>query len=929
MKFQTTALSVLCVPVLGAVLMSESEADTNITVTKARIGCLDIQHDGNLTPIVGRACNGRMDCSFKAPTEDQYKREGVRAATRPFCTQGMEIAYRCGSGGEEIVNVPGDAWNHPPAHLHCEAPPPVVSPHDPNAINIVSARIGCLDIQKSGNLTSMVARDCNARTTCSFKAPTEAQYKAAGVQAATRAFCTQGMEIAYRCGSGGEEFVNVPGDAWNHPPAQLHCDAPPPVVSPNDPNAINIVSARIGCLDIQKSGNLTSMVARDCNARKMCSFKAPTEAQYKAAGVQAATRTFCTQAMEITYRCGSFDPDTVHVDGDAWNHPPAQLACGTVATDEQTLNNLADEPCEKDWPGKYFVTPADMLDWTPHDADTFPIENHAPPPATRDMWNTTGSRVGSPGSTIGANEGRLVPHLRMIAQRKDPPFALCESAKAFAGNAAGNPPRPTGVEWGKAMADLAVTGRVEFERFAANPPSLASLKGACPGVPDADLTRALDRAYAIANAVRVKGPGGQPSSERLALGWAAVSGEDDKPLRPVNVPTAPFPQFNVMVDTTGLAGPYHQVNTRYMIAHARPPAFRFGPAKGTAPHQLTGDILPEFAPDAQVILFIHGMDSRVEEALNLTNALHTLAREPLGRNWTVVSVDLPSSGYTDSLDHEQAFGSADAIGCHHTPQVDFLEDFIVRFVDAVDRSAGGNFKGRIRAIVGGSLGGNMSMRLGRRNFLPDAHREDWIRTVVPWSPAAIWPSLVARSGIMAGCDTGWDGLHDIAVNWPKGMSKIQERVQDRRNLFYGGFDYNPPSQRPQAQYWWRDGWACKESNIVGARVDRHETYDAEFRRWHWRLASEQLAFSQRQNQGPDQTRHELADPLFLYNRTPMLLMSGEKDVGGDLGKWTHATAPLMKNTPGEFLWLGNTGHSLDDERPMFVARQIVNFLSKH
>jgi hypothetical protein len=485
------------------------------------------------------------------------------------------------------------------------------------------------------------------------------------------------------------------------------------------------------------------------------------------------------------------------------------------------------------------------------------------------------------------------------------------------------------------MADLAVTGRVAFERFAASPPTLASLKSRCAGVPDADLAKALDRAYAVANAIRIKRAGEQPSAARKALGWAAVSGEDDKPLRPVNVPTAPFPQFNVKVDTKGIAGPYNEVNTRYFIAHARPPAFRFTPAKGQGPYQLAGEPVPEFAPDAQIVLFIHGMDSRAEEALNLTKALHTLAKESGGKNWTILSLDLPTSGYTDPLDHEKAFGWARQMGCHNTPMVDFLENFIVRFVDAVDKSVGGTLKPRIRTIVGGSLGGNMSMRLGRRNWLPGARRVDWIRTVVPWSPAAIWPSYVARNGLMAGCDTAWDMLKDRSVDSGRGWSQEPEEPRQRRRLFYGGFDYAPPPSPvdwhplAQAKYWWREGWTCKQASMIGARIDRHETYDPLFRKWHWRLGVEQLAFSQRQNQGADQTRKELADPLFLYNRTPMLLLAGEKDIGGSLGKWTQDTAPLMKNTPGGFRWLGNTGHSLDDERPMFVARQIVAFLSEY
>ena len=91
-----------------------------ITVTKARIGCLDIQIDGNLTGLVGGACNGKACCTYKAPTEDEYTRAGVTANRRTFCTQAMEITYHCGDNDDQIVTVPGDAWNQPPAQLICD-----------------------------------------------------------------------------------------------------------------------------------------------------------------------------------------------------------------------------------------------------------------------------------------------------------------------------------------------------------------------------------------------------------------------------------------------------------------------------------------------------------------------------------------------------------------------------------------------------------------------------------------------------------------------------------------------------------------------------------------------------------------------------------------------------------------------------------------
>ncbi len=101
------------------------------------------------------------------------------------------------------------------------------------------------------------------------------------------------MPRSPECQAPRNQVVRVPGDAWGHPPAQLRCTG----------GEIDVRSARIGCLDIQTSGNLTGLVAEACEGRPSCSYKAPTPAEYSRAGVQAATRTFCTQAMEIVYRC--------------------------------------------------------------------------------------------------------------------------------------------------------------------------------------------------------------------------------------------------------------------------------------------------------------------------------------------------------------------------------------------------------------------------------------------------------------------------------------------------------------------------------------------------------------------------------------------------------------------------------------------------
>src|SRR5215467_10459618 len=114
---------------IWAIFVIGSAAQAQIRVTKARIGCLDIQTEGNMTAIVGAACNGKWNCSYKAPTEDAYKRMGVKARTRSFCTQGMEITYQCGHNDFHTATIAGDAWNNPPAQLVCTPPTPPPPAH--------------------------------------------------------------------------------------------------------------------------------------------------------------------------------------------------------------------------------------------------------------------------------------------------------------------------------------------------------------------------------------------------------------------------------------------------------------------------------------------------------------------------------------------------------------------------------------------------------------------------------------------------------------------------------------------------------------------------------------------------------------------------------------------------------------------------------
>ena len=66
----------------------------------------------------------------------------------------------------------------------------------------------------------------------------------------------------------------------------------------------------------------------------------------------------------------------------------------------------------------------------------------------------------------------------------------------------------------------------------------------------------------------------------------------------------------------------------------------------------------------------------------------------------------------------------------------------------------------------------------------------------------------------------------------------------------------------------------------------------------------------------------------MLNQKPMLLACGVEDTVAynDICPATKNTAPLMTLTPGKALFLDKTGHSLDNERRAFWARQIVEFL---
>lgn len=477
----------------------------------------------------------------------------------------------------------------------------------------------------------------------------------------------------------------------------------------------------------------------------------------------------------------------------------------------------------------------------------------------------------------------------------------------------------------RAYADLSVTGSKSFknfERLHQNAQSRdASLRFRLRNDPelsdfndeqiDAAINATLDRAYQVAWAILT---GNKTLRERL--GWIAVSGEDDTPHRPVNVMGTEYVQRNLEVEVQGI-----KINTRYIVAQAKrgPQTPTFVSSRDLP--QMPGLTIDE---DAKVILFIHGMDSMVEEALPIIKILEQKAAQT-GENWTVIAMDMPTSGYATKVNHFDISPISDigtpkllgfnARGRQNTPLLDFMENFVVAFVDKLETQI--PIKDKIKAVIGGSMGGNLSLRLGRRVELP------WIRNIVSWSAASTWRGFADGANIFTQLA--------VATTWKRagGDQSEREETSNKRHAFFdnyfggavriGTWEIVPS----QPEHWYASTWPCFDSTIEEAKIQKQEIYNTNFRLWHWRLAAEQLLYSHRFPPGA-------SEPRYYKNTSRTLFVCGMMDnfrfsrICGNM----QTMSQYMRYTPGEALFIYGTGHSIHSERPHYFTERIVDFLNR-
>ncbi|MGE0790827.1 MAG: alpha/beta fold hydrolase [Sandaracinaceae bacterium] len=279
-------------------------------------------------------------------------------------------------------------------------------------------------------------------------------------------------------------------------------------------------------------------------------------------------------------------------------------------------------------------------------------------------------------------------------------------------------------------------------------------------------------------------------------------------MRPHTAPSTAFPQRDVTV---------HGMRLRYVDIPAR-----------------------EEERD-EPILLIHGHSSRLEEY----EALVPL----LSKHRRVLVPDLPGSGYSDKPLRKYSLR--------------FFEDTLLGVLDTLDVS-------RVH-LGGGSLGGNLALRL--------AHREPGrFHKVAAWAPAGSWEPM--RRWI-------WFGRF----------------MRNLRFLFW-------PSLWVQSRFWYRRDWDGREKALRDAWAYYREVYGDGFYRMYWDIGVDQVM----------QSLFSVAPEI----RQPTWLAVGDQDKALGMFQGVRRLATLLPNATLRIY--EGARHSLANEVAQSLGAEVDAFL---
>ena len=253
------------------------------------------------------------------------------------------------------------------------------------------------------------------------------------------------------------------------------------------------------------------------------------------------------------------------------------------------------------------------------------------------------------------------------------------------------------------------------------------------------------------------------------------------------------------------------------------------------------DIAPRGETTGPPLLLAHGHSSRIEEYEAL---LPHLAE---GRR--VLVPDLPGSGYSEKPDREYTLR--------------LFEDTLLAFLDTMN-------VGKAH-IGGGSLGGNLALRL--------AHREpERFTRVAAWAPAGAWePSQ------------GWARFSRVA-----------------RRASWAFF----PSLWIQSRFWYSPKWEGRDAALEAAWKYYREVYGPGFHRMYWEI-------------GHDQALSSLF-PIAKDIHQPVWLAVGDQDHALDMFNGVKKLSTLI---PGARLTIyEGARHSLANEIAARLGADVDAFL---
>lgn len=242
------------------------------------------------------------------------------------------------------------------------------------------------------------------------------------------------------------------------------------------------------------------------------------------------------------------------------------------------------------------------------------------------------------------------------------------------------------------------------------------------------------------------------------------------------------------------------------------------------------------------LLLLHGLASRIEEYDELITALKPQHRR-------MIVLDLPGNGYSDKPDRKYS--------------LTFMEDASLALLD--------HLKVPRANVAGGSLGGNLTLRLGLR-------QPERFAKLAAWAPAGAWPPQRI---------------------WPRLLRLLPGRL-----LFW-------TILRLQSRFWYHPKWPGRQKALDQAFAYFHEVYCDGFVRMYYDLGFEQVTTSL----FPDAPRI----------KQPTLLLWGDQDNGLNMGAGVKRLNGLIPNS--RLVVFPDARHSLANEIPGPLALSIDKFLT--